>query len=1126
MKINKINILFSVLLFLLVSITSGTVYGKEKEGDKGKGLQKVTEKGTDAYRMQVNNINMPINNAGVLADVQIGSGTNSKGAVFDNQIFLFSGGFYLSGVDDQHRPWTNAVASASRIQDYVAGPVGKSNDPNAVLYIVSSNDAAFGKSWQDWKQAVALGANFYDGDGDGIYNPVDKNGNGKWDSNEDRPDLIGDLTVWCVYNDGIASSQRTFKDVTPKGIEIRQTVFGLNSKGPVGNLIFVRYELENKGNIQTLDSTYFSVWADPDLGTPTDDLVGCDTLLNAGYIYNNGADAIYGANPPCFLIDFFQGPSYYTGVATDTAYEVNGKYRGINKIPGYKNLGITSFVHYLNGDATIGDPETQYDARNYQHGKDKKGSPLNPCSWAKGKVTGVDCNLVNPNFWYSGDPITQIGWVNTDAKDQRIMLNTGPFKLEKGHPVSIVVAYVVGRSTVDAKTSITVAKDIDKKAQLLFDNNFPSPPPPPPVEYTVQTSPGFLDLNMVTDTSVKYKAVDSIQVISRHVQKLYVTQYKTNVKSASVSGIKNAQVVAEYSLNNKVKKIYGKNVSGGFDEVFTNSGTNLLDSALFSDAVKGRLKLRLKTDAFNSDGPFIKGKEYYFQITSVTLNDWAIKEKSSDSVYVDSTGTAIEEFDTSPLFTVVFNEDAYTPASDGSNAIQSGASSGTIKYLPVDQKSLTGDNYKVEFFKDTRNIGLYTPFWKLTNVTTNTVLIDSSKVYNFDSTDYSGKLIDGFLLRIKPLSAGYDDSKIYYSNTTQWFKDFDAARATGIFYVGTDIAQSTTNPIRGVSSKVVTADMLKDVKIKFGTTGKAYRFISGYKGTVATRKNFAVYAAGVTSTDAEYKKQQQGFVDVPFTAWAKDPVTRVEKQMAVAFIERAVVLGGTPDGEWNPKDSLLKSGELIVVLNKEYSNDSSTVYTGTNGNWADIFSGYTATGVTATDSAIAKSPWFNALYLVGLEQKDINTSFTAGDVLTIPVKVFPYTNNDVFTFTTKKKGALSTDESKDLFNRITVFPNPLFAYNPATSYSGGNTDEPFVTFSNLPTQVTIKIYTLSGTLVRTLNTSNKSVPTSIFLKWNLQNDNGLRVASGMYLATVDCPGYGQKVLKFAIIMPQKQIQKY
>jgi hypothetical protein len=123
-------------------------------------------------------------------------------------------------------------------------------------------------------------------------------------------------------------------------------------------------------------------------------------------------------------------------------------------------------------------------------------------------------------------------------------------------------------------------------------------------------------------------------------------------------------------------------------------------------------------------------------------------------------------------------------------------------------------------------------------------------------------------------------------------------------------------------------------------------------------------------------------------------------------------------------------------------------------------------------------------------------------------------------------GNLTASESKSLFDKITVFPNPLYGYNPQTSYSKSPSDEPWVTFSNLPEKVTINIFTLSGTRIRTLTTTDKTSPTSPFIRWNLQNEAGLRAASGMYLAIVSCPGLGDKVLKFAIIMPQKQIKNY
>ena len=56
------------------------------------------------------------------------------------------------------------------------------------------------------------------------------------------------------------------------------------------------------------------------------------------------------------------------------------------------------------------------------------------------------------------------GWINSYPTDQRQMLSTGPFILEKDKPVDIVVAYVVGRST-SALNSVVLAKQIDRAAQ-------------------------------------------------------------------------------------------------------------------------------------------------------------------------------------------------------------------------------------------------------------------------------------------------------------------------------------------------------------------------------------------------------------------------------------------------------------------------------------------------------------------------------------------------------------------------------------------------------------------------------------------------------------------------------------
>ena len=190
--------------------------------------------------INVNNIYLPFNNKGVIADVNIPPG-GSMGQ-FAGNAFLFSSGFWVSGYTDDSL-WANAVATSTLVEDYQPGISGMDpNDPLASIYKLNINDVPFGQSWQDWIDAVELGADFYDGDGDGVYNPVDLNNNNQWDPDEDKPDLLLDETYWCVYNDGVPANQRRWHS-EPQGIEIRQTIFANTSAIATGNTIFIKYRL-------------------------------------------------------------------------------------------------------------------------------------------------------------------------------------------------------------------------------------------------------------------------------------------------------------------------------------------------------------------------------------------------------------------------------------------------------------------------------------------------------------------------------------------------------------------------------------------------------------------------------------------------------------------------------------------------------------------------------------------------------------------------------------------------------------------------------------------------------------------------------------------------------------------
>jgi hypothetical protein len=443
----------------------------------------------DAYALDINNIYLPLNRKGVLADANVPP--NGSGGQFGSGTFLFSGGFFLSGYSNGQL-WANAVASATLVEDYLQGtsPNGQ-YDPAAQLYKIRYDDQPFGQSWQDWTDAVDLGADFYDGNGDHIYTPIDLNGNSQWDPNEDCPDILGDEMLWCVFYDGVPSSQRRWNTVEPQGIEIRQTVFAYSTVSELQNIIFIRYRIKNTGLVvNEMTEVYFGVWDDPDLGDSQDDLIGCDTLLKGGFTYNDGPDALYGNNPPSFFASTLVGPvtyipgvtfidnnsngTYEEGVDTplDTAYVHRGEVLGIKEYPGAKNQNISSMVHYLNGDPNIGDPSSKEEARNYMLGLNRTGYLLDPCTWYKGQVRGgVDCCLVNPLFWYSGDPVTNYGWINIEPRDQRQMQNIGPFTLVAGEEYEIFVAYSVGQGT-DALSSITEVKDISMIAGVLYSSNF------------------------------------------------------------------------------------------------------------------------------------------------------------------------------------------------------------------------------------------------------------------------------------------------------------------------------------------------------------------------------------------------------------------------------------------------------------------------------------------------------------------------------------------------------------------------------------------------------------------------------------------------------------------------------
>ena len=115
-----------------------------------------------------------------------------------------------------------------------------------------------------------------------------------------------------------------------------------------------------------------------------------------------------------------------------------------------------------------------------------------------------------------------------------------------------------------------------------------------------------------------------------------------------------------------------------------------------------------------------------------------------------------------------------------------------------------------------------------------------------------------------------------------------------------------------------------------------------------------------------------------------------------------------------------------------------------------------------------------------------------------------------YTFSTKELAASPVSDTTNrnaLLGRIKVVPNPYFGMDGYET----NRFDTRVKIINLPASVTVNIYSLDGTLVRTITKSDPSVS---YLDWDIKNAAGLPVASGMYLMDVRADGIGETVLKW------------
>lgn len=653
-------------LICLIAASEAAAAAKPTVGtDRPTGPRRAAKTIDNTTHMDVNNIDMVVTNHGSFAYDLV---TGNAGFIFpkgSTKTAVFAAG-----------PWIGAkVGGSVRIavgeysQEFVPGPMAggtfQPDNPRFKNYkIVRGNTTS--ADYLNWP--VDQGA------------PVDSTG---------APALLGDAMIWSVYNDadpGVHNNDAGF--TAPLGVEIQQTTFAYNRAGALGNIIFIRYKLINKGG-NTLDSMFVSAWSDPDLGGFTDDLVGCDTTRSLGYVYNaTNADAQYGSRPPAVGYDFFRGPIVPSGT------------------PGvFDTLGMTSFNKYINGT----DPHSSQETYNYMLGLNPNGSPV------------IDPNTgLATKFQVPGDPVTGTGWLDSNPADRRLELSTGPFRMAPGDSQEVTIAIIVGQGT-DRLSSISDMKSKDDVAQIVFDLNFDiCPPPPSPTVYVQPLNKGvrlvwgsepvgFECINLPLNQDFKFEGIR-------------VWQMSSNSADATPT------VIGTFDIPDGVTNIYSDEFNSTAGSVQRELKVSATNSGL-------QFSLDVTSDKIRG-GSLINNKEYYFAVTA-----YAYDANNASSYIVGGVPLGIVsevlESARNPIRASPKTSSAVLSLSAAPTATGPLNPSGAVDVDQLIQSAITGHTYGVTFDNLER--------WTLTDATTSTTLLTNQTNV---SGDFDNPVVDGFMVRV------------------------------------------------------------------------------------------------------------------------------------------------------------------------------------------------------------------------------------------------------------------------------------------------------------------------------------------------------------------------------------------
>lgn len=473
-------------------------------------------------------------------------------------------------------------------------------------------------------------AGFFDADFDGYYDPL----KGDYPSIEIRGcalDRYPDEMIFWIYNDqgGGAPHARTNGD--PIQMEVQVQAFSYLTNDELNDMTFQRYKLINRAT-ERIDSTFFAMWVDPDLGCFLDDYIGCDSSKSLMYVYNQDATDgqpncdcqgvnTYCDQVPILGVDYFRGP-----------LDENGD-----------EIGMSSFVYYNNPSygnppQPTQDPDLPIEFYRYLTGYWRDGEPFT----LGGNGYG---GTVTTRYAFPQDPNDPNGWSmcteNLPFADRRTLQASGPFTLLPGAVNELIIGIPWVPDIDYPCPDLENLFRADKLAQGLFDNCFelldgPDAPRVNWIELDKQVIAVLSNDSISNNFNEQYEQVDFLapDSLKDSPDPLVQDRAKYKFEGYRIYQLSNPNVsTAEFDDPNKSRPVYQVDIQNGVSTIYNwvetrdpNSGNQIFYPEEIVDGADDGLRrtFQIAEDRFatGNDKRLINHKKYYYAVIAYAYNNF------------------------------------------------------------------------------------------------------------------------------------------------------------------------------------------------------------------------------------------------------------------------------------------------------------------------------------------------------------------------------------------------------------------------------------------------------------------------------------------------------------------------